>query len=189
VIDRDHQALLLTAARDAIRDRMAGTGASAPDAGGLPHGLNAPGASFVTLTVDRGLRGCIGSIMATRPLVADVWNNARAAAFEDPRFPPLGEFELRRAALEIAVLGPLEPVSVASEAELLESLRPGVDGLLIRHGAQRATFLPKVWDSLADPVEFLRHLKRKMGQPDDFWDAALVIERYETQEFSGPLIP
>jgi AMMECR1 domain-containing protein len=64
-----------------------------------------------------------------------------------------------------------------------------VDGLLIRFGDQRATFLPKVWESLREPADFLGHLKRKMGQADDFWDASVIVERYQSEEFTGPLIP
>jgi AmmeMemoRadiSam system protein A len=189
VIERDQQSLLLEVARQSIRDRLARVNATGPALDGWPSRLTGTGASFVTLTVNRGLRGCIGSIVASRPLVADVWNNARGAAFSDPRFPPFTEVEMSRAGLEVSVLSPLEPLTISSEAELLEVLRPGVDGLLLRFGAQRATFLPKVWESLGEPSEFLGQLKRKMGQSGDFWDPSLVAERYQTEEFSGPMIP
>jgi AmmeMemoRadiSam system protein A len=145
------------------------------------------GASFISLSIDDVLRGCIGSIEPSRVLADDVWRNAQRAAFKDPRFAPLREQESHGAHLEISILGPLHDVRVASEAQLLTTLCPNVDGLLLTFGTKRATFLPKVWQQLADPQVFVRQLKRKMGVAEDFWHHAVVIRRYETEEFSARL--
>lgn len=130
--------------------------------------LQAPGASFVTLQRDGALRGCMGSLAPHRPLVVDVAHNAFAAAFRDPRFPPLAAAELPGLALHVSVLGPPQPLEVASESELLACLRPGVDGLVLDEGALRATFLPAVWSQLSSPRDFVAHLKRKAGLPADY---------------------
>jgi len=121
--------------------------------------LHQTGACFVTLESSGSLRGCIGSLNARRPLAEDVLHNARAAAFDDPRFPPLHGAELAGVEISISVLTPPEPFPVKNEADLLQSLRPGVDGLLLEDGAYRATFLPSVWEQLPTPAAFLaQHL-------------------------------
>lgn len=145
--------------------------------------LNRPGASFVTLRVGDDLRGCCGSVEAARPLNEDVWNNAWASAFADPRFPPLTTDEWRNTNIHISVLSAPEPLFVNSEAELLALLRPGVDGLVLQAGARRSTFLPAVWEQLPAPVDFVRHLKLKAGWPADAWPVDLQIWRYTTESF------
>ena len=180
------QALLLRTAADAIEsqlERRAGAVAPADD---LPAELRALRASFVTLSIEGELRGCCGSLEARQPLAIDVWNNARASAFRDPRFRPLEAAEWSRVDLEVSVLSPLEPVAVQSEAELLARLVPGEDGLVIAWRGSRATFLPKVWDQLRDPVEFLRHLKHKAGWSPDFWAEDVEVWRYFTESVAAP---
>lgn len=140
--------------------------------------LQAPGASFVTLKVERELRGCIGTLEAQRPLIADVVSNAWSAAFRDPRFPALTRAEFRLLDVHISVLSEPQPLAVRSEAELLAQLRPGIDGLVLEEGYHRGTFLPAVWEQLAEPREFVRHLKRKAGLPADYWSPALRVSRY-----------
>jgi len=154
-----------------------------PDLAGLPPALTAPGASFVTLHRRGALRGCIGSLEAHRPLAEDVAGNARAAAFQDPRFPPVVREELSELDLEISVLSALVPLPAASEAELLAALRPRVDGLVLVEGRRRATFLPAVWRELPEPRQFLAHLKHKAGLPADHWSPSLQFFRYTVEEF------
>lgn len=147
-----------------------------------PPPLAEPRACFVTLTRDAALRGCIGSLEAQRPLVVDVVHNAYAAAFEDPRFPPLTTEELEGLAVKIEVLSPAEPLPFQDEADLLARLRPGEDGLVLEGpGGRRATFLPTVWQSLPDPRQFLAHLKQKAGLPTDFPAEQLSVQRYGTE--------
>jgi AmmeMemoRadiSam system protein A len=145
-----------------------------------PERLRAPGASFVTLHMDNELRGCIGSLVARQPLVADVADNAWGAAFRDPRFPAMTWSEFPRLEIHLSLLTCPEPVAISSEQHLLALLRPGVDGLVIEEGYHRGTFLPSVWEQLPDPVEFLRQLKRKAGLPADYWSASLRVSRYTT---------
>ncbi len=152
-----------------------------------PPALRAPGATFVTLQLQGRLRGCIGSLEAHRPLVVDVAENAYAAAFRDPRFPPLSAAEFPELEIEISRLTPPEPLRISSEAELLQRLQPGVDGLIIEDGPHRATFLPAVWRSLPDPREFLAQLKLKAGLPVDHWSDTLRVYRYRTEAFSAPV--
>lgn len=145
--------------------------------------LNQLGASFVTLRNDGNLRGCCGTIDATRPLCRDVWDNAWAAAFADPRFPPLMAEEWPQTGVQISLLSEPQRCDVASEMELLDTLRPGVDGLILQFGSRRTTFLPAVWEQLPDPEHFVRHLKMKAGWPLDFWPAGMEVWSYTTLSF------
>jgi AmmeMemoRadiSam system protein A len=141
-------------------------------------------ASFVTLTHNGQLRGCIGSLQATLPLIVDVAQHAYAAAFQDPRFPSLQADELAQLSLHISVLNPPRPLLVHSEAELWTALRPGEDGVILQEGTHRSTFLPSVWDRLPAPVEFMRHLKQKAGLPPDYWSDSIKVWRYTTESVS-----
>ncbi len=141
-------------------------------------------ASFVTLKLDRELRGCIGSLVALRTLVEDVSYNAHAAAFSDKRFNPVTIEEATRLAISISVLSPPEDLSVSSEAELLSVLRPRVDGLVIEEGKRRGTFLPAVWESLPEPADFVRQLKSKAGFEADYWSDQVRCKRYSVESFS-----
>lgn len=145
-----------------------------------PADLAAPGASFITLMREDQLRGCIGSHRAWRPLVTDVIENAAAAAFSEPRFPPLTADELAGLALSVSLLTSAVPVPAASEAELLASLRPGRDGVILMDGAHRGLFLPQMWEQLPTPAEFMRWLKRKAGLPETHWSPTVRISRFET---------
>jgi len=140
--------------------------------------LYEPGATFVTLTCAGALRGCIGSLVAERPLRADLENNALAAAFSDPRFPPLSKREYREIEVEVSLISPMQPVTVESEIHALSLLRPGVDGVLLEYGRRRGTFLPQVWEQLPEPRAFLTHLKKKAGLPADFWAEEIRLSRY-----------
>jgi len=139
--------------------------------------------TFVTLELAGRLRGCIGALEASRPLVQDVAANAFAAAFRDPRFAPVSVSECTELAVHVSVLSPIEPLEVSSEAELLRRLRPGVDGLIFEEAGRRGTFLPAVWRSLPSADEFLAQLKTKAGFPSDYWSDSIRTYRYTTEEF------
>ncbi len=141
-------------------------------------------ASFVTLKLNGELRGCIGSLVASRTLVEDVCYNAHAAAFSDKRFKPVTAEEAMRLAISISVLSQPEGLSVVSEADLLSKLRPGVDGLVIEEGRRRGTFLPAVWESLPEPADFFRQLKQKAGFKPDYWSDQMQFKRYSVESFS-----
>src|SRR5437588_6413145 len=125
------------------------------------------GATFVTLTRDGVLRGCIGSLQAQRPLGTDVAENATAAAFRDPRFPAMTTAEWPGVRVEVSLLSGAKPLRFADEEDLLAQLRPGEDGVILEHEGRRATYLPQVWESISDKRQFLRELARKAGLPDD----------------------
>jgi AmmeMemoRadiSam system protein A len=186
---QDRGRVLLAIARESLAEAL-GQGKAPPHP---EPWLAEPGATFVTLTtLDGALRGCIGSLEAQRPLRQDVWENARAAAFRDPRFPPLGKGELPRIAVEVSLLGPAVPLPVRSEAEALARLRPGRDGVVLEvargvrgageHGAS-ATFLPQVWEQLPDPASFLAQLKRKAGLSPGFWSPEIRLSTYEVTKW------
>jgi len=176
---------LLDVARDAIRAGLRTGRPWLPDCLGYPEALRARRSAFVTLRRHSELRGCVGGLEAVQPLVVDVAAHAFAAAFRDPRFPPLEERELAGLDLHISVLNPPEPLAFGSEEELLAVLRPGVDGLILQEGPRRGTFLPAVWESVADPREFLRELKRKAGLPPDHWSEAIRVQRYTVETVSA----
>lgn len=138
-------------------------------------------ASFVTLHKGDKLRGCIGTITAFQPLVSDVAYHAHAAAFSDHRFSPVCLEEFPELSIHVSVLSVPEPLYFSSEEQLLEQLRPGVDGLILQEGWHRGTFLPSVWESLPEPRLFLQQLKRKAGLPADYWSNTLKISRYITE--------
>lgn len=142
------------------------------------------GACFVTLTLGGRLRGCIGSLAAYRPLGEDLKANALAAAFEDPRFPPLRAEEWPRVKVEISLLTPPKPWSPAHPTALLEELQTLKPGLIITRGYHRATFLPQVWDQLPDPSDFLTHLCLKAGLDEKAWQKPdLKYEIYQVEKW------
>jgi AmmeMemoRadiSam system protein A len=143
-----------------------------------PQWLQRQGACFITLTRDARLRGCVGTLRAHRALVDDVEANAVAAAFRDPRFPPITAEEFATVALEISVLSALEPMRFDDELDALRQLRRGIDGLEFEYGYHSSTFLPQVWDDFREPSDFLAHLKYKAGLPPDFWDTEVRLSRY-----------
>ena len=175
---------LLEVARRSIAHGLAEGEPLPVRAADYPDALRLVRATFVTLDLHGRLRGCIGTLEARLPLVEDVALHAYAAAFEDPRFPPVEADEAGLLELHISVLSPPEPMAVKDEADLLRQLRPGVDGLILGAGLHRATFLPAVWEDLSDPREFVRHLKMKAGLDPDAWPHGMRAWRY-TAELIG----
>jgi len=181
-LDPRLQQSLIDLARRSIRHGLEQGRALPVDLETWPEVLRVPAATFVTLKREGRLRGCIGSLEARQPLVRDVAEHAFAAAFRDPRFPPLEPGEFDDLAISISILGEPEPLHVESEAELLAKLRPGVDGLILEEGWRRATFLPSVWESLPEPRDFLVNLKLKAGIAPEHWSDDMRCSRYEVQE-------
>jgi AmmeMemoRadiSam system protein A len=178
----DQGSTLLRLARNAIAESLGEPTAVGDHAGWLDD----PGATFVTLMHRGDLRGCIGTLIAERPLREDVTSNARAAAFRDPRFAPVTQRDFTELNIEVSLLSPLEPILFESESHLLSLLRPGIDGVLLEHGWQRGTFLPQVWEQLPEPKVFLAHLKRKAGLPADFWARDIRVSRYIVTKWREP---
>lgn len=145
--------------------------------------LQQPRATFITLNINRELRGCIGTLEAREPLVLDVAHNARSAAFHDPRFGPVTKNEFDQLDIHISILGIPEPMAFSSEQDLIQQIRPDIDGLILTAGSSRGTFLPSVWESLKTREEFWQHLKLKAGLPTTYWSDAIKVERYTTESF------
>jgi len=180
-----HRQRLLTLARQSIRHGLDTGRAPALETSAEPPELLVHRAAFVTLELRGHLRGCIGHLEATQPLVLDVSDNAFAAAFLDPRFPPLTAPELDPLSIKISVLTPAMELAFADEAALLATIEPGIDGLILADAGRRGTFLPSVWKQLPERRDFLRRLKEKAGLPADHWSPSLRVWRYRTESFGG----
>lgn len=152
---------------------------------GVSPTLTSRRASFVTLNLDGRLRGCIGSMIAHRPLLTDVIDNAWKAAFGDPRFPALTAGELDRIAVSVSILSTPRPMTFADEKDLVRQVRPDIDGLIMQDGDRRGIFLPSVWSGLPKAESFVTHLKRKAGLPADHWSGTLRVSRYTTESFGA----
>jgi len=173
----EDRATLLQVARQSVEQGLSGK-RQPPSTEDYSVALLDPGASFVTLKLDNRLRGCIGSLEARQALLIDVFENAYAAAFRDPRFPKLSSSEFDQLDFHISVLTAPQPMQFESERDLLAQLRPQVDGLIIEEGYRRGTFLPSVWESLPQPEQFLAQLKLKAGLPASYWSERIRISRY-----------
>jgi hypothetical protein len=184
-----HRGILLQVAREALAAAAAGRSFADPNPADYPEPLGRELACFVTLEQAGELRGCIGTLRARRPIVVEVAQMARAAAVGDPRFPPVSSAELPSLDISISVLSPPVRLDFESERELLEQIRPGVDGLILRDGWHSGTFLPSVWEKLPGRREFLEQLKRKAGLPTHHWSPTVEVDRYSTECFSGPWQP
>ncbi len=176
----DEGEILLPIARSAIANKL-GISLHADEGASW---LADPCACFVTLMQQGGLRGCIGSLEAHRPLLADIKSNAVSAAFSDPRFAPLSKSELPDTVIEISLLSDAKAMEFRNEADALSKLRPGHDGVIFEFSRYRSTFLPQVWEQLPEPELFMAHLKRKAGLPREFWHPEIRLARYSVTKFS-----
>lgn len=160
---------MLKMAREALEAGVRGKSLPPVDYESLPDKFRENGASFVTLTNHDELRGCIGSIEAHQPLAEDIREHAVAAALEDYRFPSVKENELDSIDIEVSYLTPLTLLEYEQPEELSSRLTPFIDGVVLRDGWRRATFLPQVWEKIDDPGVFLGQLCLKMGASADLW--------------------
>ena len=141
--------------------------------------LGKDGACFVTLNHQHQLRGCIGSIVAHRPLIEDIVQNALAAAFHDPRFAPLSASELQELTLEVSILSTPELLKYDDFDDLVRKVQPKIDGLILKHGPYQGTFLPQVWEQLPTSEQFLIHLSIKAGADESIYAQHPTIYRYK----------
>ena len=181
--DEDRQ-ILLQLAREALENAVRGIALLPLNTETLTQTLRENGASFVTLTIRNELRGCIGALEAYQPLAEDVREHAIAAALKDPRFPPVTESELRLINIEVSYLSAPQELEYSTGEDLPSKLRPQIDGVILKQGRRRATFLPQVWEKIPDPEEFLNQLCYKMGVPPNTWrKAKLQVYIYQVEEF------
>lgn len=182
--------LLLDAAREAIRSRVLDGELLRPAAKDYPPRLQEKGACFITLKRGEQLRGCVGSLQATRPLIQEVCDRAAAAAVNDYRFPPVTAEELPELRIEISRLTPPKPLDYKDPEQLATLLEPYEDGVVLTYNLRKATFLPQVWNQLPDPGEFLDRLCMKMGLSPGFWRTHLMkVERYSVEKFAEDKSP
>jgi AmmeMemoRadiSam system protein A len=176
VLSSEDRRTLLRIARETIRCRLAGT---RHDPGPVPHALERPAGAFVTLTIDGDLRGCIGTLEATQPMVQAVQESAVNAATRDPRFHPVTSSELNEVAIEISVLGAFEKVNDPTEIVV------GRDGLMLRAKGRSGLLLPQVASERSwDRETFLEHLCLKAGLPPGSWKApGSSLERFSAEVF------
>lgn len=183
-LSEDEKVMLLRLARQALECYAAGEKPPELDLAEYSPALREQGASFVTLTHNGDLRGCIGALEAYQPLVEDVVDHVIAAACEDPRFHPVRPHEVPRLHIEISRLTNPAPLLYKNPEDLPALLRPRIDGVILRDGPYRATFLPQVWEKVPDPEQFLTHLCQKMGLPGSTWRKKLLqVFTYQVEVF------
>jgi len=184
-LDASTRRSLLNLVKDVVRYGAQNGGAllKVQFKGAVPRMVRAQRATFVTIKIGDRLRGCRGSLAPHRALVADLIENARKSAFDDPRFPPLTAAELDQINLHISILSTPRRIVCNSEAELARALRPDIDGLIVRDGKQQAIFLPSVWEGIHDPLHFIRSLKRKAGLAPEHWSENFQAFRFTTESF------
>ena len=182
-IELTERLAMLALARQAIQTHW--SPGNAQVANNLVHGDQKPGC-FVTLRKHGELRGCIGTLEQDMPLQQSIAYFARAAAFQDPRFPPLTKDELTDCVISISLLSERDPIPAGNKEELLAAITPFTDGLWLSDGYHRATFLPADWRELPDKNDFIQHLLRKGGWSAQGWPAQMKAWRYQSLEFSEP---
>lgn len=180
----EEKQILLRLARQALDMGVRGQKIPPLDQKSMPPRLQEQGASFVTLTIRGNLRGCIGALEPYQSLADDVREHAVAAALQDYRFPKVTPEELSQIEVEISRLTIPVPLEYSTPEDLLAKLRPGIDGVLLRDGVRRATFLPQVWEKIPNPAEFLDNLCYKMGDSPELWRKKhLEVSTYQVEEF------
>jgi uncharacterized protein len=184
LLSAEEQIILLKLARQALEKGVRGEPLPPLDLQMLPAQLREIGATFVTLTKDGELRGCIGALDACQPLAEDVREHAIAAALHDYRFPHVSPDELAHIIIEVSRLTPPKPLKYSQPDELPKYLHPSVDGVVLKEDFRRATFLPQVWEKIPDPELFLNYLCQKMGAPPDLWRRKMLeVWTYRVEEF------
>ena len=184
MLSTEHQQTLLNVAKQSIAYGLEHHKALPIQTTDYDSELQELRASFVTLHLNDNLRGCIGSLSAHQSLIENIAHNAYAAAFSDPRFGPVTTQEFEQLDYHISVLSESSPMTFSSQADLLEQIRPGIDGLILEDNGHRGTFLPSVWERLPRSADFFDHLKQKAGFPTNYWSDTLQVSRYTVESFS-----
>jgi len=183
-LSEDEGKYLLGVARETIKNRLDNIEESPINWKEIPKKFQERLGTFVTVTIEDSLRGCIGHIIPRESLIEGIKENAINAAFKDPRFHPLTKEEYNKIDIEISILTSPKELSYAGAEDLLKKLRPGIDGVIIKKGFYEATFLPQVWEQLTEKEEFLSHLCLKAGLSPDSWKREeLHVSTYQVQAF------
>jgi len=173
---------LLSLARSAIKSYFS---KSKPDFGKYEK-YNEKQGVFVTLNYHGSLRGCIGFPYPVYPLKKAIFDAARAAAFDDPRFPPLQEIELRGLKIDVSVLSVPEEIKVKTPLEYQKIISIGKDGLIVKSRFASGLLLPQVFtENGCTPLQALEMTCEKAGLPKDAWkDLSNRFYRFQAQVFS-----
>jgi AmmeMemoRadiSam system protein A len=176
ILTAEERGTLLRAARETIESKLERRSCSPPQASG---NLKKKCGAFVTLYKKGSLRGCIGFVIAAKPLLQTVIEAAEASAFHDPRFPPLERRELPDISIDISVLS--EP----RRLRCLDEIQVGTHGLIVRRGLHSGLLLPQVATEYGwDRDTFLTHTCYKAGLPGDAWRAPdTEIELFSAEVF------
>lgn len=181
-ISGENKKYLLNISRQTLEYYFFGKEKFEPEIGTISENLLEKTATFVTLTKNGQLRGCVGNIIAKFPLYRDVINNTLNAAFSDPRFPQLEKSELNEIKIEISVLSKPRQINLD---ELLENKDLDRFGIIFQLGFYQATFLPDVWLELPKADDFFSNLSLKAGLNQDAWkDPKAEFFYYATEKFS-----
>jgi AmmeMemoRadiSam system protein A len=179
----DYRARLIAAVRDVL-DQTARRAEIKVDLDAWPAPLRAARRTFVTLrTPDGQLRGCAGSLEEGEPLIVNLLKSTIRSAAADPRFKPVTAEEAAQLGVGVSIMSHDRPIAAASEQELIDSLRPDHDGLIIRDRDHSALFLPQVWEALPDPRSFVHQLKLKAGLAGTHWSPTFRAWRFSTESF------
>jgi uncharacterized protein len=175
----EERALLLRLAHDSISSALEGRALSLDPS--TPH-LAEPRGAFTSLYLRGALRGCVGYVLPASSVYRTVAETARAAAFDDNRFPPVTKEESPHLEIELSVLSPPQPIHA-------EAVEVGRHGLLISQHGRRGLLLPQVpveheWDR----ITFLDQTCRKAGLPQDAWRKGASILAFSAEVF-GDKIP
>jgi len=183
-LSEDEGKYLLGVARETIKNRLSNIEESQIDLKEIPEKFQERLGTFVTVTIEDNLRGCIGHIIPRESLIEGIKENAINAAFKDPRFHPLTKEEFDKIEIEISILTSPQELSYTDGEDLLKKLRPGIDGVILKKGFYEATFLPQVWDQLPEKEEFLSQLCLKAGLSGNSWKTEkLHVSTYQVQAF------
>ena len=175
---------LLRLAREAVEATVLGRALPSWSLDPLPLAWTEERGSFVTLSIRGDLRGCMGNVFPAGPLVRRVIHNARSAAAEDPRFPPVTPNELGGIHVELSVLTIPKPLPFPSPTALVSKLRAQPDGVVLQLGRFVATFLPQVWEKFPEPEEFLGRLAEKAGCRREAWrEPEVLVMTYQVERF------
>ena len=185
-LSESEQGELIAIARQSIDSGLTSEVALQLDSDNLADNFLMQFGVFVTLTKSGTLRGCIGAVESSLPLAQTVANAAFSSAFRDARFTPLDLTESSEIRIEISVLSELEPLNVSGREDLVVQLKLNQDGLLLEDAGYRATFLPKVWEMVSGPDEFLDQLLVKAGLPVDYWFETICFKRFSAFSFGEP---
>ncbi len=174
ILNSEDKALIFDVIHKSIERGLETGKAYEPDIKEVADKLKENYAVFITLKINGNLRGCIGTTEAHMPLINAVAQYAYAAAFSDPRFKPLTAKEYKQVDISLSILTPAVDLPFSDEQDLINKLRPNIDGIIIAKNHARATFLPVVWESIKQPEQFISELKRKAGIsssdcPDKAW--------------------